>query len=424
MLVGGSCPTGLAEHPLQTVRSIATLLLAIFMMMAGSGFLATLVSLRLQAAGEPALIVGVVATAYFAGLAVGSILAFSVVGLVGHIRAFAAFVSLFSATSIAYAIQLDAMFWFFLRLIEGFCMAGVFVCLESWLNDRAEPEVRGRVLALYMIALYAGQAIGQMLLNLGHAWPSMPFIAASILLSLAVLPVALTPMSAPAAPVGRIMRLQRLYQASPLGVVGAGTTGLMLGAFYGLGAIFARAMGLSDAGTAWFMSATIVGGIALQWPLGRLSDMFDRRKVIIATFASTLAISLIIFLGSGGRTELMIMGALFGGTCFALYPLCIAHLNDRVKPGQRVSATGGLVLVYSLGAAGGPLPAALFMDFGGAHGLFLFIAICAAGLLLFAFYRVIAAPPVPGSRQNLFRILPRTTPLIAKLAAYSREARL
>ncbi|MBV1691341.1 MFS transporter [Novosphingobium sp. G106] len=393
------------------------------MLMSGSGFLATLVSLRLQAAGEPALIVGVVATAYFGGLALGSILAFSVVGLVGHIRAFAAFVSLFSATSIAYAIQLDAIFWFFLRLIEGFCMAGVFVCLESWLNERAAPESRGRVMAFYMIALYAGQAVGQLLLTLGHAWPSIPFIAASILLSLAVLPVALTPMPAPAPPIGRIMRLHRLYQASPLAVVGAGTTGVMLGAFYGLGAVFARGVGLADAGTALFMSATIIGGIAFQWPLGRLSDLFDRRKVIVATFAATLAISLAIFVAAKGRGELMMAGALFGGACFALYPLCVAHLNDRLKPTQRVSATGGLVLVYSLGAAGGPLPGALFMDFGGARGLFLFVGLCASGLLLFACYRLLANPPVPGARQRRFQFMPRTTPLIAKLDPLSGEAR-
>lgn len=404
-----------------TVRSIGTLLAAIFMLMAGSGFLATLISLRLEAAGAPALVIGLVATAYFAGLTIGSVLALRIVARVGHIRAFAAFVSLFSATSLAYAIHLDPVFWALLRLAEGFCMAGVFVCLESWLNERAEPETRGSVLAFYMIALYSGQAIGQFLLNLGHGWPSIPFIAASILLSLSIIPIALTRIAAPALPEGRIMPLAELYRASPLGVVGAGATGMMLGAFYGLGAVFARGAGLTDAGTALFMSATILGGVALQFPLGRLSDVMDRRKVIIGAFVATLAICLAIFAAAEGRYQMMIAGAAFGGTSFALYPLCVAHTNDHLRSAQRVSATGGLVLIYSLGAAAGPLPASVLIGAAGPRGLFLFIAFCAALLVAFAMVRLWRAPPVPGERQRRYLILPRTTPLAAELDPLSPE---
>jgi len=406
---------------LGTARSVGTLLLAIFMLMSGGGFLATLISLRLEAAGWPALIIGLVATAYFVGLTVGSILAFSVVARVGHIRAFAAFVSLFSATSLAYSIHLDPLFWSLLRLTDGFCMAGVFVCLESWLNERAESETRGSILAFYMIALYAGQAIGQFLLNVGDEWPSMPFIAASILLSLSVLPISLTRIAAPPPPEGSIMRLSRLYRASPLGVIGAGTTGVMLGAFYGLGAVFARGAGLRDAGTALFMSATILGGVALQWPLGRLSDLIDRRKVIFAGFLATLGICAAIFWWAEGRHQLMLAGALFGGACFALYPLCVAHTNDHLRSDQRVAATGGLVLIYSLGAAAGPLPAAAVMDGAGAHGLFLFIGVCAAVVVIFASVRLWSTPPVPGERQRRYLILPRTTPVAAKLDPLSPE---
>lgn len=402
-------------------RATASLLLAIFMIMAGSGFLATLVSLRLDAAGASALVVGLVATAYFAGLAIGSVLTFEAVARVGHIRAFAAFVSLYSAAALAHAIHLDPAFWAALRLVEGFCMAGVFVCLESWLNVLADPGKRGRLLALYMTALYCGQAIGQFLLNLGHAWPSMPFIAASILLSLAVLPIALTQAVAPPPPQGHVMRLEALYRASPLGVAGAAVTGLMLGAFYGMGAVFARGAGLTDAGTALFMSATILGGVALQYPLGRLSDLIDRRKVILAGFVATLAVCLAIVFVAQGRHPLMLAGALFGGACFALYPMCVAHTNDHLDARQRTGATGGLVLVYSVGAAAGPLPASALMDAAGPRGLFLFISICAALLVGFAIFRLFAAPPVPGERQRRFLILPRTTPVAARLDPLSPD---
>ncbi len=294
-------------------------------------------------------------------------------------------------------------------------MAGVFVCLESWLNERAEPATRGGILAFYMIALYSGQAVGQFLLNLGNEWPSMPFIAASILLSLAIIPVALTRIPAPALPEGGIMRLSKLYGVSPLGFTGAAATGVMLGAFYGLGAVFARGVGLNTAGTALFMSTAILGGVALQWPLGRLSDIVDRRRVIVGTFAATLVICLGIFGFADGRHEMMLGGVLFGGACFALYPLCVAHTNDHLRSMQRVAASGGLVLIYSLGAAAGPLLGAAFIEISGPRGLFLCVGICAAALLAFALFRSWAAPSVPETLQRRYQALPRTTSVAATL---------
>lgn len=404
-----------------TIRPVVTLLLAIFMLMAGSGFLSTLISLRLEASGAPPLLIGLVATAYFVGLTFGSMLAFAIVARAGHIRAFAAFVSLFSATSLSYTLHLDPLFWSILRLAEGFCMAGVFVCLESWLNERAEPATRGSVLAFYMIALYAGQAVGQFLLNLGDTWPALPFIAASILLSLAVIPVALTRIPAPSLPEGGIMRLTQLYRTSPLGFVGAAVTGVMMGAFYGLGAVFARGVGLNTAGTALFMSATILGGVALQWPLGRLSDLMDRRRVIVGTFLATLIVCIGLFEFAEGRYPMMLAGALFGGTCFALYPLCVAHTNDHLRSTQRVGASGGLILIYSLGAAAGPLAAAGTMEGLGPRGLFLFIAGCASIVLIFAGFRIWASPPVPDALQRRYQVLPRTTPAAASLDPLAPE---
>jgi MFS family permease len=228
-------------------------------------------------------------------------------------------------------------------------------------------------------------------------------------------------MRAPDLPHAEIMRLPRLYRASPLGMVGAGATGVMLGAFYGLGAVFARGVSLTDSGTALFMSATILGGVALQYPLGRLSDFVDRRKVIVAGFLATFAVCLGIIFTAEGSHQLMLGGGLFVGACFALYPLCVAHTNDHLRTSQRVSATGGLVLVYSLGAAAGPLLAATLMDAMGPRGLFAFIALCAAALLVFALLRLCSAPPVPGNRQRPYLVLPRTTPLAAKLDPLAPE---
>lgn len=407
---------------LAAITPVRSLLLAIFMLMAGSGFMATLLSLRLERAGQSTIIIGAVATAYFAGLVIGALRSGRAVRRVGHIRAFAAFVALLSASTLGYALFNHPLLWSGLRFIDGFCVAGVFVCLESWLNERATVEARGSVLAAYMVSLYCGQAIGQLLLGASGDLPAVPFQLASMLISLSIIPLCLTRTSAPPPAEASSFGIATLFAGSPLGTVGAVTTGLMLGAFYGLAAVQVRRLGLDLKQTANFMTIVILGGVALQWPLGRLSDLYDRRQVIVLSFAATLCVSLAISLLASAGSTLLILGAMFGGLSFALYPLCVAHCNDRLLGSQRVAASGRLVLLYSVGAALGPIGGALFMTGWSTGGLFLFIALCAGGTAAFGLWRQKATPPVPAPEQQDFQILPRTTPIASLLDPNTPDA--
>ena len=391
-----------------------TILLAIFMFMAGSGALPAVIGIRLNDAGYSAPVIGLLGTGYFAGLTIGSIMAFRLIARVGHIRAFAAYVSIVSACALAYSIAQIVPVWLALRFISGFCVAGVFVCLESWLNDQADADRRGATLAFYMMSLYGGQALSQLLLGVEAGNPRLPFVIASLILSITVVPVALTWMATPANEEHHRFALKALYASSPLGLVGAVTTGLMLGAFYIMSPIHAQRIGMSNLEIAGLIGAVIAGGIALQWPLGWLSDRIDRRKVIVASFAIAAAICVGMAI-TRAESSLTVQGVLFGGFAFALYPLCVAHTNDHVAVSERIGASGGLVLAYSVGATAGPIASSVMMDSFGPGGLYWFIGASSGAACLFGIWRQLVSAPVPVAEQYPFQVLPRTTPMAASL---------
>ncbi|MGQ4275020.1 MFS transporter [Terrihabitans sp. B22-R8] len=405
-----------------SLRSASVLLAAAFLINAASGALLSLLALRLSAIAPP-LVVGLVSAAYFAGLVAGALLAFHVVVRAGHIRAFASFATLSSASVLVYPMSDVVALWGGLRFIEGFCMAGLFICMESWLNDHATPATRGRLLAFYMSALYLGQALGQSVLNIPDPTGFVACIVISVLFSMAVLPVALTRMAPPPLPDVASMSLKRLYGVSPLGVIGAIGSGLVLGSLFTLGPVFAAAEGVDVPGTALFMGVAILGGVALQWPVGRLSDRLERRRVIAGVLvAIALASGAMLFSMPFGFFVLLATAALFGGAAFVLYPLCVALTNDYLARDQRVAASGGLVLAYSSGATFGPILSSGLMSGMGAGGLFVFTGLVALLVLGFGLWRIRVAAGVPVERQSTLQVQAPTTPAGVPLHVEERHA--
>jgi MFS family permease len=288
-----------------------------------------------------------------------------------------------------------------MRLITGFCFAGLYIVAESWLNDRATNETRGKLLSLYMIVTYIGVGAGQLLLNLADPLDYELFILVSILISVAVVPLLLSASSSPTFHDSVRISLLELFRLTPLGIVSMFAVGLVTATFFALGPVYAQRAGLSIRDTSYFMTAAVVGTILLQGPIGALSDRFDRRLILtLVTILTSLSALLCIPAEQVSTLAMFVAIGLFGGLAFPLYSICIAYTNDHLNPNQMIAASGALVLVGGLGAIAGPVSFAFLMDEYGAQSLFWSIAAVHAITGLFAIYRMFISPPVPLDRQG------------------------
>ena len=371
------------------VRGSWALLLGVGVLMLGNGLLLTLLGVRASLEQFPSTVTGVVQSSYFAGFLAGSLISPMLLRRVGHIRTFAALASLASTTSLIHAVQVDVVTWAAMRLVSGLCFAGLYVVAESWLNDSATNETRGQLLSIYVIIQNAGFAAGQGLLTLSDPAGYDLFILVSVLVSVALLPILITAAPAPSFAAPEKLRFRELYEASPLGVVGIIGSGLSVGAFFAMGAVYAGQIGLALAGVSLVMSAFTLGGTLLQWPVGRLSDRIDRRSVIVLVNACAVVLALSVAIGAAGDGPVL-FGLVFvlGGVAMPTYALSISHTNDFLPRGKVVAASSGLVLLWGGAAAAGPLTASGVMQMFGAQGLFWWIGGVHATVAVFALYRM------------------------------------
>jgi MFS family permease len=374
--------------------SVTALILSFSMLLAGNSLQFVILALRAGMEGFSPEMLGWITAAYFAGFALGSLYCPRLVASAGHIRTFAAMASIISGVTLAHPLLVDPVAWAAMRVVIGFCFAGLYLVVESWLNDRAGNAQRGRLLAIYGVAAFAGYGTGPLLSRLGSAEGFVLFVVASMLVSFALVPVTLTRASAPV--MGDPSRSGRtgilsLFRLTPLGVLAIVAVGACQGAFLGLGPVFADRMGASAAGVANYMSIVLFAGLCFQYPLGWLSDRLDRRHVIagVAGFAAISAFG-IAFLAASDRLSpaLMTAGAvLTGATLFPVYAIVLAHTNDWLDEHQRVSAAATLILLYSLGSMVGSPVASWLTGILGTAGLHTFFAVVMGVVGLFAIYR-------------------------------------
>ncbi len=392
----------------RTLAPVLSLLMATAILLVGNGLLGTLIPIRAGYEGFATITVGVIGSFYFAGFLAGCFATPHIVRRAGHIRSFATFCGLAAAAPLVHAMSSDAATWALMRVLTGFCFAGLYMVIESWLNEQSTNDTRGRIFAVYLAVNLTALAGGQLMLNAADSTGFVLFAICSILTSLALVPVAMTTSVQPMPIQSTQINIWNLYALSPVGLVGSFVVGLTNAPFWTLAPLFAMESGLGEGGIAAFMLAAIAGGAIAQWPIGRISDRMDRRRVIVALcLGSALGEVALVFAGvSGSAVAMLLTGVLFGVFALTLYSVCVAHMNDHGQSESFVSISGGLLVVYSVGAIVGPTAASLGVGSFGISSIFVFPALVHLLFAGYTIYRIISTPALPDEQRADFVAVP------------------
>ena len=378
------------------------LLLGMFLLMLGNGLQGTLLGVRGSLEGIDAATLGTVMSAYFVGFLGGSWYAPTMLRRVGHVRVFAALGSLVSAAFILYAAVVHPVAWFALRLVVGFCISGVYVVAESWLNNQATNETRGQTLSVYLIVQMGGIVLGQLLLNAADPGGYALFVLISVLVSVSFAPILLSTSPTPHHGAQRPMPLRELIEASPLASVGIFLLGGVFAALFAMASVYATTRGLSIAQTSAFVTAIFLGGMACQYPIGWLSDRLDRRWLVVATtLVAAVACAAALTVAQSPRA-LTACAFVIGGMANPLYGLLIAYANDHLAPEDMAGASSGLLFVNGAGAMTGPIIVGQLMGAFGAGAFFGFVAVLMLAIAGYALWRMTRRAAVPVGETSAY----------------------
>lgn len=402
---------------IKVLSGVWALLLGIVLIMLGNGMHFTLIGLRGGIEGFSSTELAIVTSGYFLGFLSGARLTPLMIQRVGHVRVFAALGSFMSAALIALPLLTEPWAWTVLRILVGFCMSGIYVAAESWLNAAATNETRGKVLSAYMIAQTLGIIGAQGLLTLGDAGTSVLFICASILVSVSFAPILLSAAVVPAVEVARPMPLRDLFKGSPLGAVGIFLLGSVYATQSGMGAVFGTQIDLTATQISLFIAMLFAGALVMQYPIGWLSDRMDRRRLIFGLAAMGAAACLLGWVTDGGLWALMVAAFFAGGVTTPLYALLLAYTNDALSASDMPAASGGLVFTFGLGAIAGPLVTGWAMERFDPQAFWLVLAVTFVTTALYALYRMTQRTiATVDETDSYLNVLPTASPIAVEAA--------
>jgi len=390
---------------IRALASVAALLLGVAILLTGQGLQGVLLPVRATLESFSTVAIGVIGATYFLGFTAGCWMGPDLIRRAGHVRVFAAMTALASAAPLLHGLWINLWSWGLLRVISGFCFAVLYVVIESWLNERATNENRGQIFSAYILINMTVLAVGQQILLLDDPEKLDLFALASVLVSLAAVPVLMSRAASPhAGEDSPGVDFLALYAISPAGMLGSLTSGLTNGAFWALAAVFAAAQSGDVSLSAWFMTAVVLGGAAGQFPLGWLSDRIDRRYVLasISVAAGVVGLLVQLIMPGLGKLPLLVAGFTWGALAFPVYSISAAHANDRATPETYIMMSSGLLLMYGLGAVIGPIAASAFMAWLSERALFLFAALAHLSLATYVVLRSLRRDPVKPSEHTDF----------------------
>lgn len=389
-------------RPSPLLAALAIYLSVAFLIM-GNGLQLMLLPIRGGIEGFSALQIGLLGSGYFFGFVLGCAYTPRMIMQVGHIRTFAALVAIASAAALGYPMALDAMVWVLLRMITGFCLAGLYLVVESWLNDQATNETRGALISTYVTVNFTVITLGQMMVTLFQPTSFMLFSIASVLVSLAAVPIVMTRSSQPPPITIVRFRPRRMFRLSPTGTVAIFLIGLATGSFWSLAPVYASTVSGSVGDAALFMSAAVLGGAVAQLPAGKISDRVDRRKVMIALAAfCALVGALLIMMPASPLPAWLALGAVFGAGLLPSYAIAAAHVFDFADRSDYVEISAGLLLLNGMGSTLGPMLASLGMELGGPQGFFLVNAAIQVAMIGFVAFRLSRREGLPVEEKQVF----------------------
>ena len=338
--------------------------------------MSTLVSLRAEMELFATLQIGLINAAYFLGLFIGAKFCDRLVARSGHSRSYAVFAAVAAICALLHAIVVSPYAWIVIRLGTGICGAGLMMVTESWLNSKATRTTRGQILSIYMITHVVASGSGQLFIPLADPKTFQLFSIAAIGYCLALLPVLISRQHAPNLPKKGKIKFVEIFRYSKIGMIGAFCCGLVSAALYGLAPIYTQKIGMTTTTTALFMALFIFGGGVLQWPVGKLSDRLDRRKLIaVMSLISGLLSLTVLYSSHLNLAYFLTSAALFGAFSFTVYPIALAYINDSTPDDRLIYASAGMLTAFSIGAIFGPILAASAIEILGYGSLFWYVAI-------------------------------------------------
>lgn len=365
------------------IRSAWPLFVGMVLLMVSNGLLSTILTIRAQEIGFSETIIGFVQSGYPIGFIFSCFITPRLIAQSGHVRVFAALVSIASTSALIHLITYDPYSWGAMRVLSGFCFSGIYIVAESWLNSLSDNKNRGSLLSTYFVVQTAGYMVGQMMLGFSQPGEISLFIFVSVLLSFALVPILIAATTQPSNDEPQRVTVIELFNFSPMAMIGGFATGVANGGLVFVTALYARSVGLSISATGYLLAVSTLGGLLLQFPLGTLSDKIDRRLVIVGSALTTLVVcsAMLLVPNAQDNTWSLFTGfLLLGGFTLPLYSICMAHMNDHLKPQQLVAASSTLVLVFAAGMVLGPIVGSFALDQFGGNGMFMMYIVVAATL--------------------------------------------